>query len=470
MITRPCLQSAKNIAYSLEDVWVAPVPGSLIDGLTKAAAPAMDVKILSDEDIINSSRMDNSSMGTHSEIQNDAVKRVAEIIGDIAGVARNVINPRIGELVEKINSEIEGYSNTASDLDIKINLVNVPAPLTNPLLDHLMTNYRNADPHVDMDKIRATQSVIGKLTLEEAHEAMMTGSAGLDPAIKEILSGVETDVSPHDIAISAIEHLTVNDNVGWSDSTPRDLMLAGLMVNGLLEFRVDRVGSMLEEDSDLRLALTLVRATLFRTLNLFLEQMEDYAKEGRLQAPIRFYKPTKWNVFVNGPVYRDWVRGEGSPEAILGWAASSSRGTMDPSVKNNPGQWVEKFEEKLRHRDHLASVKQEEITRSTVRRVVYDWIREDDELDESGKNDARNRLKQALSAFPTATGMSTREFCMEVLCRVYTEGPDVLCLLKDIDQQLQRMDEPDMKYAVFIAHINLIGRWIGKQYLVKPLP
>ena len=54
-----------------------------------------------------------------------------------------------------------------------------------------------------------------------------------------------------------------------------------------------------------------------------------------------------------------------------------------------------------------------------------------------------------------------------MVSRTLTEGNDVKDILLEVDSILSEADEPDMKYAIYIASIRLVARWIKSQIILQ---
>lgn len=462
MISKPCMRTAMNVRYAIEGKHVRPVGGSLVAGLTESITPPMTTGVLTEEDIISYSSQGGRVIGTHGEMQEAAVKSVADIIGQIADVARNTINPMTVDILNCIEKELSEEAANVSNQSIDIHVIDVPEVLTNAMFSSLMEANRNADvPEGTLPQ--ELRTIIDACSPADIYEALKTGSASLDESVMELV-----DTYGH-IDIKAILmdycYRLFGNNAGrnWNSQTVKGYILVGLFTNGVLNERCDKISGQLELKPALRLAVSTLRGYSFRLLDTFMYEMDRSIKAGNINAPTRFFSRDSYRVYMCGPTYRNWLKEGGSPEAVIGW--SSLGGSFDV-LKEDPSRFVVNYKDRLVQRERVMAVRREETVRRVTRRIIADWIRGDKEMDEAGRNEMRSRLNKAFEENQLRVGMSDRCFVMTVLCRVYTDGPDVLTLLRDIDAQLDRMEVKDLKYAVFIAHVNLIGRWVASQMTV----
>ena len=411
-------------------------------------------------EIIGLSGTTNSTIGSHTEVQDDVAQGVSRRISGIVNVARNEINPRIRETLNAIEEYKTRQAESMIGTIPTIRQLEVEGLLTDEMFLDMVGAYRESAVDYDKKKLNEAMELVGgELTGDECLTMVTTGSKSLDAKIQAFLG---------DVLIAAARDIgyMYHDNI--VEIPLKKLVLIFLVLNGISLGRLEKMDA-ISNDTFMNTAVLSYKANIGRRLFQVITRLTDAVKNGALLVPVGIDNDVRpeTEMLVVGKTYREWIEKKGgSVEAAIGYALLAKAGTgmtvaEESELISNPTKFVEAYVEYQRH---IATMRQsEEITNTP--RVIGDYLSgviAKSDLEDAGKVLLQQRLAKAMEV-PYYGNTNVVGYVRDVVCGTWTEGDNVKRVLIDIDQILQESGKDDLDYAVFVAISRLIGRWIAEQ-------
>lgn len=412
------------------------------------------------EEIIGLSSTTNSTIGSHTEIQDNVAKDVALTISNLINVARNDVNPRIRDCLVAIDEYKTQQAERAVGTLPIVRQVEVEGLLMDEMFLDMASIYRESNIDYDRSKLiealgMITNSIAGD---DEAATLVTTGSKSLDAKIIDFL-GSDGIANVKDVAYINTENII--------EIPLKQLVMLFLALNGVAVSRLEKFDAVVN-DSLLNAAVVSYKANVGRRLFQVITRLTDGVKNNALILPPGVEQvDSEREIVVIGKTYRDWIANKGgSVEAAIGFALLSKAGTgmvmaEDSELQSNPVKFVETYVEYQRH---LATMRQsEELV--NIPRIIGEYLSgliSKSDIEDSGKVILQERLGRAM-ANPYYGNTDVVGYVRDVVCATWTEGDNVKRILIDIDDVLKTSGNSDLDYAVFVAICRLYGRWSAGQ-------
>jgi hypothetical protein len=247
-----------------------------------------------------------------------------------------------------------------------------------------------------------------------------------------------------------------------------------LVLTGVQNNKIESA-SAITESSQLNAILAQLRSALAGRVYRDVLLYEEAIKNGDLIARSDFLfddkrsgVDTSRTLLVYGKNYRDWIQNKGgSPEAALGYLSRngglySLAGNSDLTL--NPDIYKEVYTQKIKQAQSKTIISDISLARQITGKYLSDVIRR---MEDANRPELQSRLKAALEHEYNGA-VTLIPYVIKVVSRTLTDGNDVKDLLLLIDSILASQAEPNMDYAVYMASITLVGRWLKDQLAIVP--
>lgn len=466
MLLKKDIYPAQDLLGSIPSTkCLSPRPGTLLAGLVSSINGRDGLFETTMEEVVQNSGETSSVNGTHEEIQADAVRVVYGIMANINHVAKNVINPMTISVLEAITEEQRVLAEETSRIATIIQ-VEPPELINSESYHALINNYRESPITVSWQVVQsAVELVKAYPSDEELIKAIKTGSASMDKLLN--FDGVSLAGAIEE----GLQLLTSTDSGRYSGNELQSLIMTFNFYHGIANGKGP--GAVVtSENSALAEAAALCMAAAGRQLKELIANYKYALDEGYVIAPINLYKSGDRRVYVLGPNYRKWCQeGHGTPETILGWSLRHPHGdgVIDVLDPEHCKLYTKRYAEFQEYASTKMQLSLRENMQKVTLRVLSAYIFENQEYDTNGKKILQDKL---IEACVPSLGMTARQYVQRIVAQVFTDCPDALLLLQEMDVVLESMrdvemsDEDKIKRARDIANCVLVGRWLGDQIAV----
>lgn len=328
MITKEIAQGSSGLAMMLAAKGKALVAttGTPLEALVKATEGSMVLEIAYAEgasiseiltataDTMEFATDSHDGMTSPHDLELDAmVEQMSFAVRNHISFARNTVGPAVTALCEILQkSNEQAYS---PDMDFKIEIWDLPAPLANAGFEESIKKYKGASL-LNPERSLALASA----TPEELLTKMMRGSKDFDETLAVWFASREPgfflavwdnlfrDVQSSRPAITGNMDYFLNTS---SDKT--DAALAIYLWSGNL---LDNVAA--EANIDLPTYRRIVGQYQDRAGAALAIAYDQNNSSLTSRTLIRAFGNGRRSVIVNGPVYRDWIKSGGKPEILMG--------------------------------------------------------------------------------------------------------------------------------------------------------
>lgn len=168
---------------------------------------------------------------------------------------------------------------------------------------------------------------------------------------------------------------------------------------------------------------------------------------------------------VHGPVYNDWLRAGGSPEALKGAVLSLEpihyQGALD-SAKDNAARWERS------HAINAASYLNN-TQRHLVERIRLALHAEAAALSDAGESaypieDMDARINDQIAATPIHDFDDVYAVCENLVCSIFFGHTDVEYILDSINSLAKKFPQMDVSKVALLATIEYVTRWLSGMY------
>lgn len=446
---------AENAQYNGK--CLVPVAGSPISALVSSIAGINESG--SNSEIIALSQRANTSVGTHSQITTDIVKGTARILGNIISNARNEVNPKIRQVIEKIETARKEYAENRASLGVTIRQVELSSLLTDEMFTESVRIYSESSrltPETNQKIQMFLKEFNNYFTNDEIVELIKTGSAATDERISSFVEPV----------LSSGNYLT--DATAQNNGIKLQVLFF-MILTGINNGRLEKA-EVLTSDEERSMYIVQLKAAIGRQIHEGIVRFTKAIQRKDVVVPPSIQRPEHdGEILVIGKIYREWIKnGGGSPEAVLGYTinnGNSYNAAAIDSLRENPARFVTEYERRIQHMRTVGHTNDVDIVNRNVNDCINRMIK-DMECEGNVKAGLRDRLKKHCDAHPYYGKAELQSYVRDLICAVFTEGDQVKRILVEIDSVLGDMDKPDMKYAVYVATNRLVACWIAEQVTI----
>lgn len=459
MITKNAIAKSDYIAENIimSGKRLLPKPGTAIAGLVATLAGINESG--SNDEIVQLSTTTNIGLGSHTDVEDQAAKKIGKIMSTIIVVARNTVNPKIKDILKVIEEHKLSLAEEQIGKLPLVKQVEFDSVFMDDIFTSMIDDYRNTNIVVDYPAYQNIKStIVDDFTSDEARELMRTGSKGLDDKVTSYLGPIYIENSNY------LRWFNSDSDIFSTDID--ELLTQFLLLNGLVNGRVERL-NYITEDTKARAELIAVKAKLGDRLCKKVDILVKAIKRGDVILPSNVKEYGRDEVLVLGKTYRDWIQnGGGSPEAVMGyglWLAENNiwNESISEQLKNNPADFATMTTNYQRHMETMRLTKEIE----NVPKVIHEYLARsilNSDMEPNVKIAMQEKLTAAVQK-PYYGDMDLTSYVRDVVCAVFTVGEDVKRLLVDIDNVLNKSEVKDMDYSVLVGICSLIGRWCASQ-------
>lgn len=458
MLTEQTVSQAQHLSSAVMyhgNIALATLEGTPLNKLVKTLVSFNETG--TEGDLISQSNNQGSIIGSHSEIEEYTAQQIAKVMGNIIDTAKNVVNPHCRAILEGITARRNDSALSQAGLLGTIKQIDLPEILLDEMFMELIAPYQDAPAAIINNTFPLFNRISTDFTAEELILLIKTGSPLLDARIDAILG-------------TAAGYLGIE---GYSQVNVANLDLIEcvtyfLLLTGIQNEKLDKASAIMADPATKLIVATLraaIAGKIFRETEMF-----DFAiTNGEIIARDNF--STECNnescLTVYGVNYRQWIQSQGgSPEAALGYLAE--RGNRfnvsdDTSLRTNAPYYYTVYTDRIAHAKSKSILTDILIVRSFTGDYLADVISKMTDVDRPA---LQLKLKEAL-AHEYHGAVTVNNYVIKVVSRSLTEGSDVKDILLEVDSVLAESAEPNMAYAVYIASIRLIARWIKSQISIE---
>ena len=188
---------------------------------------------------------------------------------------------------------------------------------------------------------------------------------------------------------------------------------------------------------------------------------------------IKYNEPTR-TLFVNGDVYTNWLEKGGSPEAILGMAATgniydNADVIMSKSAEFEKAwnQYVMVYQSKEKNNRHLYS---RTVLLELFNKSLSTFVEDEKNVRLAESYFAANRYKKAAEYVESLTTTELEDVykvCLHLVAKIrfdYTSAYEILC---DIQSAGEAVETIDVREAALLATINYLGDFLAQHISLK---
>jgi len=461
MITKELLESANDInsVIGMRGLLAIPKPASPIASmLTCFNTTVIDEDYAS---IIKASTDINHTDGSQDLQAERLAKVVASNVSNIINDARNVVNPRIREILDEIIKNREEMKGQGANVGVYVTQVALPDLFEDPVFMDTISVYREASYDVaqyfkDTDKGLSC-------TPEEMKTLMTTGSPSIDA---KILKYIEDTIT----SFSGVSQYLLTD---IRTVSLKELTCLYLYTSGICNGRIEKVDHILD-NGDMLNAYRFIRNAAARRIFIIVSDLIKVIDTGGLIVPKSLgsnFNVDEWSCGVVSKNFLKWCQREdnrGSLEALLGYVIQTKSGvkTSYSDLENNPAKFVKIYEDRKRHREAINMTEDVKMVRKTIRNKILGMIAEDETLSGDERAMMQEKLKEALKKEYYGS-INVRPYVRDVICKLYAASEDVRQLLIGIDDVLASVEDATLDYAVSVAMHKFIGKWLANQFTLE---
>lgn len=434
---------------------LVPVPGTPLNSLVNSLVSLNETG--SADQLFEQSINPGSTMGSHDEIEELAVKQISLIMGNVINMAKNTVRPYSIAILDNIEKERKIKALQATALLGTIKQYEVPALMTDTMFQELIQPFKGSTLSVVENSGPVMDRVETDFTAEELNLLLKTGSTGLDAKALEFANAEVL----FDGAIT-IQNLEV-----FKLSLQQCVYLF-LLFTGIQNEKNDKASAIMADSAN-KVIVASIRACTGARIQREMEIVDMAIRNGDLIVSSKFLlgriDPMVLPVYTVN--YQRWIKEKnGSPEAALGFLAkygSVNNYSASKELESNPTVFFNEYQQRLKHAQTIASIEDVNLVKRCVREFMANIIVQSDY---DNKPILQQRLNQALER-EYHGGNSVKEFVIKAVARTLTDGSEVKDLMLEIDNVLESQDTPDMDYAVYLGCVRLIARWLGSQIQVQ---
>lgn len=438
---------------------IGPIPNSPLASLVSTLSSFNECG--SNEEIEFQSLVPGTANGDHTEVENQYAGKIASVINNIIDIAKNVVTPHAINIIDLIEKNKKDKLLNSHGLLGNIKQIDLPPLLTDDLLLELMSPYKSTPASIIIGSQPILTRIREDFTDEELLELIKTGSSATD---KKILG-----------FIKYIDFIS-DDLYGHIDTSlipVYDAVLYFLLLTGIENEKNDKATALME-DNNTKLIIAKIRAACAGRALREIDTFNYNIKNNQLVSKVDFMKDKRESNYENdflvyGKVYRDWIVNKGgSPEAALGYFSSLSKNGSSVNVQGlytDPTYYYQIYERKLsliKSKDIL-----EDITniKRTVETYLTNYIINLEDVDRPALHE---KLAKAMDT-EFYGDASLEEYVIKVVSRTLTIGHDVKNILLEKHSILQSDPNATVEYALFIATIRLVSRFLANQIQLKTI-
>lgn len=455
MLSESTIASSRGLAYTLTSSGYklgvkTGTPLQLIMGEQAPMFVGMNLLEVSQEDVEKemnaSAHTQTLGMANHTAAQKQFANLIRSQVERSMQFASGEVNPLINEIIdgsEKMVAEIRNSNSLLRDIVMcKLNSIFANDFLLQQIDPH---KYRRVEPSVIQGEL--TKRLLS-VSSEQRLEAMKTSSASLNASIDRL----NEDVNLPELLDYGFSAVDVSDPYNQNGLLAKYLFLRGVHLG-----RLDVLGKDAFSTGE-RIAISNMIAYYANKLTQVIAVADSHARSNRIVLTANGDQ-----VKVIEKNYLEFLRKDGSIEALLGYVATNSN-ELD-NLWANPDMFVKRYEAAKRSKDSVTSAEVNGEVERYTKHVLTSYINNEMELED--RPDAHARLAKAAKENPFYGNVDIDDYVRKVVCMTIAEHTDAYAYLNALDEQFKIDPEMHIKEAKVKAAVTLVGRYLSGQLTVE---
>jgi len=491
------LSDIKN-AYG-ENAVLIPVMGSpLSEACYTLKSPLATTQSL----IVKLSETVNNYSGLHGDVVSEAGNIAANIIGASLDIGRNKLNSVCSMFLAEIEKQILSNRLQASGIDYDIKMVECPSIYSEQLFLDLIEPYKNLKTENFGGNLNTLiVSISETISNDDFKQGIKTNLPKIDDKVNLIASSEKIESAKADIGV-LVELMAFKNLDSVGDKTtllynmgvdPAKTIIYYLFFNNILNGNIEKL-NYLTEDNTTKSALIRIRDFLGKVtnqnsvkINMFFNGAfgnKNIIVSKQLASFTQIsVKRESTDIYVNGPLYRDWINvekggvGNDGTLAVLGYnyLANVKGVSTSKSLVDDAEYFKRIYNVRVKEFEAQNSFGEENIIKRTAYNLVKDWINEI-----SGGNEKLIKLR-----FTIVNGLmkefvkipNLHEFVIKIVCRVYalpemleygiSDIPDVEYIMLSFNSELNANPNANKVEILQRCTLKLIAKWLVGQLTLQ---
>jgi hypothetical protein len=472
MLSTQALYKAIALAeqFDAKGVIVTPLGGSPLHHLVESSNISSDMAFKGEGgqvtlDIFRIEQAANSKEGIfdssrHNYAMADFVKLGATAVQNALYTARNLVAPRIHELLELITLRL-GNAPVSELSKLKISededCPAVYGPNLRKLVDQY-ANYHNAEPTLSIDG--------PELGTEDILKYLETGIASIDQDLLPWAAALPESVLQYAYRSFFTIRNTKDSRsfFGRIDKSVVNMVLVYCLARHFLENDVVFEGMSLSL-KDYRTNLTAIMAQTAHLLSIQMENNDAAIKNGNM---IRSMAGGEIRVFP--PVYREWLKQGGNTDVLYGMAISGEMAFTVDALTDKADKYIAAW-----NRYSSLVTARDSMTRMNFLReqLVMSYESVISKPDADGNVPSQNVIKQEMDAFRAVLRTMTvadaddlHLMCLKLVCRSSFADTPAETILTRMDEEGKKNPKLSPREAGAVAVLEYISSWVASLLVV----
>lgn len=410
----------------------------------------------------------NPEGSRYTELRGSLVDELSKLILPHISFAKNTVIPRIKELHDKVNNSFSNILLEDPISNLNIQYVDIPDLVNSPELEDIMSIYNDYQTPLIPKKI---------LSLKEISE-------------DEILSLVLTnyDYLDEHIKIWIAENNITHDGL-FLKNVYNDTFLNNQLLNKLHTFEdhyiINIALAILLMTRNLTNRTDLIENVSLNEWTTFIREVRDYAGVLLAKATKRIKSYQETNILVlgrnesvlylNGDVYRNWIKQGGKIEAIYGLFLSGDTSVSLRQVTDKEEDLVETYRSYMSMYVATSKINQfasfKNILKSEFALSLQNDIVEEEKeirIEDANYSNTLTKLTNEFFSDLSHTSMDDIYYvCAELVSRVRFYFTDSHLILKNIDESMKLNPNLDLREAAMLSTLNYITLFVMDQINVE---
>lgn len=479
MITTQTAQAAIDVASQLEakGFYISPVAGTPVAKLNElstlgeAVSTDLDYTPNVDSIVLASNNWDKESpeSAVHQAEINTSAELIAAAVSKHLDFAKNVVNPAIKTVAESVTKIVEEASN-GDKFNIDIVVVDLPDPIIPSSFEELVSpftgkGYDGTETYVPLNQTPTAEQIVemcrtGNGDIDEGFSIWVAKKgSGYIESIWQSAFGSDSQVSVQSLmadVISGVDAATVTFIACTKlyDNPPEGVQLS------LAEYN-DRI-SLLKQQAATRI----------------LAAYNDLTRNQSTGLMILNYNRTQ--VFVNGPVYREWVENGGNVSAIYGSVTNERAKLFVSEINENMSELIGDWERRSRFLMSTITSKMTDIKQEALYNAVMNEAHSDMQkyfghfyegvpvtVDSAEYVQFKELLAKKTKYLKESDFSNLYKVVTSVVCDSLFYYTDAKLLLTGIEEAVAVNPNMELREALLISTIEYVALYVCDQLVIN---
>lgn len=474
MLNKTSINIAINAAYQLADkgLTVVAAPNSMLAELTRLSVPAMPVELI---DVQEEKRVetfvksfDEDYGSQHSATQDQLVEELSQLVNKHISFARNIVKPSVLHFAETIQKFQNDYRVKDPASDFEIVQLNFPAIIEDESFKDSIEKY--------VGKTSLTPESLLKLdTVDETTLSgmLVTGADRLDKLVHEwisnksecFLKNIWNDFFDKQAYAGAFESA-----LGPNNFEGADIALAVFLIATHLSNNVPAVTNMtlVQYNKTIGQYLQYAGSAIARRSDV------NKAYNGVAKTLVVAKDQLNKKIYVNSPIYREWLASGGDNTILLGQLVSGGDAVTLSSVTSNAEKFKADWERYYlfaKSGDVNKALKdfKDMLLLSFVEDLRNLAPEEQDYITKNSShiNTAIELATQIVDGIQSSDMNAINDIALKMVAQARFHYTSAYAILNDINQAAVINPNIDVREAALLAITNYLSDYVAAQLSVK---